>query len=61
MFPNLVFKGRMEFDAGIRAFSYGGDDHGWFFLGFAVLRSGSVVILFFLQCFRWVFSICVVR
>jgi len=44
VFPNLVFKGKIEFDVGICVFSYGGDDHGWFFLGFAVLLVGSVVI-----------------
>ena len=53
VFPNLVFKGKIEFDVG--------DDHGWFFVGFAVLLVGTVVILFFLQCVRWVLSICVVR
>jgi len=36
----------------------GGNDHGWFFLGFAVLLVGGVVILFFRECFRWVLSIC---
>ena len=49
MFLNLVLPGKLELEVIVRVscFSCVGNGHRWFFLGFAVLLVGSVVIFFF--------------